>query len=155
MNSIQVSAAGEHFVSYKLSAKGYPVGLTRGGSQSIDLMVGDIGGNKVVSVQVKTSSSAWREYKKKPENNHWEWPVGPKVTTLAGDSLFYAFVDLKSGDGMPDVFIVPSADIAQRFTAGDWKMETVWLMPAEKSEYFEAWYLIEARLNGKAKKLTQ
>jgi len=29
-----------------------PVALTRGGSQSIDLMVGDVGGTAAVSIQV-------------------------------------------------------------------------------------------------------
>ena len=146
-SGISVAAAGEHFVAYKLSARGYTVGLTRGGSQSVDLMVGDIGGNEVVAIQVKTSSTAWREYKKTAQNNHWEWPVSPKVTTLAGNSLFYAFVDLKSGSGMPDVFIVPSADVAKRFKAGNWTMETMWLMANEKDKYLEAWELISERLN--------
>lgn len=145
-SGIPVSTAGEHFVAYKLSAQGYPVGLTRGGTQSIDLMVGDIGGNAGVSIQVKTSSSAWREYKKKPENNHWEWPVSKKVLSLVGDSLFYALVDLKSGTGMPDVFIVPSADIAKRFKDGNWTMETIWLMPNDREKYLEAWHLITDRI---------
>lgn len=145
-SGIPVAAAGEHFVAYKLSSMGYPVGLTRGGSQSIDLMVGDAGGNDVVAMQVKTSISACREYKRKPENNHWEWPVSAEVTTLVGNSLFYAFVDLKSGDGMPDVYVVPSAEIAKRFKAANWTMETVWIMPADRAKYLEAWHLITDRL---------
>jgi len=66
-------AAGEHFVAYKLSGMGYPVALTRGGSPAVDLMVGDLQGRSAVSIQVKTSDWAWRGFKRKTENNHWEW----------------------------------------------------------------------------------
>jgi len=146
-SGIPVAAAGEHYVAFRLSAMGYSVGLTRGGSQGVDLLVTDSRGAMPVAIQVKTSSSAWREYKTKPENNHWEWPVSAKVTELIGESLFYAFVDLKAGDGRPDVYIVPSAEIARRFKAGKWTMETVWLMPAERTKYLDAWSCITSRLD--------
>jgi hypothetical protein len=38
--STLTGAAGEHFVAFILSARGYAVGLTRGGSPTIDLLTG-------------------------------------------------------------------------------------------------------------------
>jgi hypothetical protein len=38
----------------------FPVALTRGGSQSIDLMVGEVGGTAAISLQVKTATSTKR-----------------------------------------------------------------------------------------------
>jgi len=107
------AAAGEHYVAYKLSQLAYPVALTRGGSPTVDLMVGDISGNATVSIQVKTSNYAWRSYKKHPEKNHWIWDVGGKAMGLRGENIVYAFVDLKGDPNLtPDVFIVPSSSVA-------------------------------------------
>ena len=141
-------AAGEHFVAYKLSAMGYPVALTRGGSPTIDLMVGDLEGQSAISIQVKTSNWAERVYKRKTENNHWEWDVGKKALTLRGDSIFYAFVDLKWSDeepSHPDVFIVPSATVAA-FLGPDWSRYIFWIMADQKEDYFEKWELITEKL---------
>jgi hypothetical protein len=105
-------AAGEHFVAYRLSNLGYPVALTRGGSPTVDLMVGDLSGNATLSIQVKTSNFAWRQFKRKPEKNGWLWDVGDKALKLNGENIIYAFVDLK-GDplGLPDVFLVESKHV--------------------------------------------
>ena len=106
-------AAGEHFVAYKLSHLGYPVALTRGGSPTVDIMVGDVSGNASVSIQVKTSNNACRVYKKHPENNKWLWEVGEKARTLKGENIIYAFVDLKGNpEENPDVYLVPSNIVA-------------------------------------------
>jgi hypothetical protein len=142
-----VAAAGEHFVAYRLSALGFPVALTRGGSPTVDLMVGDLCGNAAISLQVKTSTGAWREYKRKPENNHWEWFVGSKVAKLTGKNIFYAFVDLKRGQGAPDVFVVPSHIVAKAFEGTNWKMNMYWLMVNQRDAYFDAWKSVTDRLS--------
>ncbi|HMO15294.1 MAG TPA: hypothetical protein PKD64_10380 [Pirellulaceae bacterium] len=136
------AAAGEHFIAFKLSQMGYPAALTRGGSPTIDLMAGNLDGSETVSLQIKTSSGAWREYKRKPENNHWEWPVGHLAKTLNGKSIFYAFVDLKwSGDdeNIPDVFIVPSKAVHDAFAETNWSMNVFWILETEKSKYYNNW----------------
>jgi len=61
-------AAGEHYVAFYLSALGYPVALTRGGSPTVDIMAGSLDGEHTISIQVKTSNWAKRDFKKKPEN---------------------------------------------------------------------------------------
>jgi hypothetical protein len=145
------AAAGEHFVAFKLSAMCYPVAMTRGGSPTVDLMVGDLNGHAAVSIQVKTSSGARREFKKNKANNHWEWDVGRKALDLKGDSIFYTFVDLKwNPDATPDVFIVPSKVVAARLKP-EYKRFMFWLMDAEADQYREKWEFITARLNSGSK----
>jgi hypothetical protein len=142
------AAAGEHYVAYLLSAFGYLAAMTRGGSPTVDLLVGDIKGNAAVSLQVKTSNWARREYKRKPENNHWEWDVGRKALDLKGDLIFYAFVDLKwdpKNPSLPDVFIVPSQVVADQMKPEDTRF-MFWLMESEKDQYHRCWDILRKRL---------
>jgi hypothetical protein len=144
-------AAGEHFVAYKLSAMGYPVALTRGGSPTVDLMVGDLQGGSPVSIQVKTSTGAWRERKRDAGDSRWEWDVGKKALTLRGDSIFYAFVDLKSLEAtrhVPDVFIVPSGVVAKYVPPGSSRY-MFWLPESVGHLYSDKWNRITDLLDGK------
>lgn len=145
-------AAGEHYVAYKLSALGFPTALTRGGSPVIDLMVGGLSGDKALSIQVKTSNHARREYKrdKNRHKNHWEWDVGAKGKKLKGDSIFYAFVNLKGTPSAvcnphPEVFIVPSKDVAV-FLNRPMSRYMFWIKDVDKNKYLEAWHLITEKL---------
>jgi hypothetical protein len=121
---VLTGCAGEHFVAYRLSAKGLLVGLTRGGSPSVDLMVGTADGQKTVAIQVKTKNEAFSKATKSDPTSCWYWQVGEKAAKkFRGKSDFYAFVDLKGGAGvkpteqvpMPDVFIVPADVVANLF----------------------------------------
>ena len=152
--------AGEHFVAYRLSAMGYLVALTKAGSPSVDLMVGTPDGQKTVTVQVKTSSQAFRQFKKKPQNSYWAWHVGAKATGLRGERVFYAFVDLKQPEGgpqkaveMPEVFIVPANIVAEHldtYPKGSTNPTDFWFGfdKKEKEEWNvdEGWRLIEDAL---------
>lgn len=147
-------AAGEHYVAYKLSAMGYPAALTRGGSPVIDLMVGDISGNGSISIQVKTSNSARRVHKrdKNKDKDRWEWDVGSKGRKLKGESIFYAFVNLKGTPSAiknphPEVFIVPSEDVAS-YLDRPMSRYMFWIKDKDKERYLEAWHLITDRLLG-------
>ena len=148
--------AGEHFVAYRLSAMGYLVALTRGGSPSVDLMVGTADGKKTVTIQVKTANQAFFSYKKKPEDNYWDWRVSSKARELRGESVFYAFVNLNQGEGessksmpRPEVFIVPADDVAKNLnTYPETNPTSFWfdIMAKDKDRWHEAWRLIEERL---------
>ncbi len=152
--TILTAAAGEHFVAYKLSGLGYPVALTRSGSPTIDIMIGDIKGERSIMIQVKTSNWARRIYKRKPENNCWEWDVGKKALQLQGENIYYAFVDLKwdpksiQNIPKPDVFIVPSNVVAKSL-GPNWSRYMFWIMDDEKHKYFENWNLIIDKLMDK------
>lgn len=135
------AAAGEHYVAYCLSSLGYPTALTRGGSPTVDLMLGDITGHQSVMIQVKTSNWAWRPRKKVPQNSHWLWDVGAKAKNLKADNILYCFVDLKSGNNLqekPDVFIVPSIEVSNRM-GEDWKRYMYWIPVGDKNYYYERW----------------
>ena len=142
------AAAGEHFVAYRLSAMGFPVAMTRGGSPTIDLMVGSISGSTTTSIQVKTSNWANRRFKKKPEKNSWEWDVGKKALEINSENIFYAFVDLrwdKAKNNTPIVFIVPSKDV-HSFVKPDWSRYMFWILEKNSNMYLERWDLLTSRL---------
>lgn len=140
------AAAGEHYVAYKLSALGFPVALTRGGSPTVDLMVGDISGDDAIMIQVKTSNWARRVYKRKIEQNHWEWDIGKKAMTLRSPNVFYAFVDLRWNSGKdPAVFIVPSEIVAAPLREG-WSRYMHWITDEHQQRYLDRWDLITERL---------
>lgn len=146
------AAAGEHFVAYKLSAMGFPVALTRGGSPAVDLMVGDLSGKRVVSLQVKTSRWAWRAKVRKPEDSHWEWDVGRRALDLRGERLLYAFVDLRWQDNeasVPCVFIVPSIDVAEWLDPSFTRF-MFWIFKKDEREYLECWERITKLLPPRA-----
>ena len=143
-------AAAEHYVAYKLSALGFPTALTRGGSPAIDLMVGDLSGSKALSIQVKTSNSARRNFKreKNKHRDNWKWDVGAKGKKLKGDSIIYAFVNLKGTPSKernphPEVFIVPSLVVAQYLDRPMSRyMYSIKETEKEKEKYLEAWHHI-------------
>ena len=56
-----IGEAGEHYVAYKLARKNLCVGLTIGNMPNIDLLVSSNNGLKSISIQVKTSKSAYRK----------------------------------------------------------------------------------------------
>ena len=129
-----------------LSAMGYLVALTRGGSPSVDLMVATPNGKKTVTIQVKTGDSGiFRS--KETRTSGWNWRVSSKAKELCGESVFYAFVDLKGGAGepsgemeMPDVFIVPA----------DFVKDNLNLYPKAAEEPTDFWFDIfeKERTNG-------
>lgn len=138
MSTALTGAAGEHYVAYKLSLLGYCVGLSRGGSPYVDIMISNVDGEGV-AIQVKTSNGARREFKRKPENNRWEFDVGHKAKTLEGERLLYAFVDFDWGRSVPRVFIVPSKDVKRVFAGTNYIRNLFWLMDSDKEKYLERW----------------
>lgn len=127
MNTAIIGAAGEHYIAYVFSAHGYAVGLSRGGSPFVDLMVCSPSGEGV-AIQVKTSTAARR-------SDHWEFDVGSKAKTHAGDRLFYAFVDLNNEADMPDVFIVPSSEVQHRLENSSGSRLRFWITDADQEHW--------------------
>ena len=149
MSTALIGAAGEHYVAYKLSHSGYCVGLSRGGSPFVDIMLSNKDGEGV-AIQVKTSQGARREFKKKPQNNRWEFDVGHKARSLGGERLLYAFVDFDWGRSAPKVFIVPSADVKSKFAGTTYARNLFWLLDDMKEKYLERWDYIESLLKKNA-----
>lgn len=157
---------GEHYVAARLAGMGYLIGLPRGGSPVVDLMVSSSDGKRSINVQVKTAQSAWRPTKGK---KHWEWPMGWTAEESCSDTLIYAFVDLRNWPSSsplndkspelyrdsprnPHVFIVPSKSVKDASVYArkeNWKRLFFWLPEGNGREYFENWTTIKEALTDK------
>ena len=134
---------------------GCSVGMPRAGSPSVDLLVANESGTRLLPLQVKTANRAWRERKRSPETSYWEWDVGVRSRTLRDKNLFYAFVDLHWGKEPvpagfslwpPDVFIVPSPDVAEKMDREGIKRYMYYIYRDEAPKYRERWDVLAARL---------
>jgi hypothetical protein len=140
--------AGEHYVAYCLSRRGLLPALTRGGSPSVDILVASRDGSNTVSIQVKTSSSAKREFVRKKQPAYWLWDVGERALTANAPRLFYAFVDLRYSETEPldpVVFIVPSSDVCRQLKPKDARY-MFWIEEGHEHEYKERWDRLEEAL---------
>lgn len=147
--TVITAAAGEFYVAHRLSVRGFVVAIPRANVPSLDLLVSDASGAQSASIQVKTSSGAWREHKRNPERAHWEFDVGEKGMHQKSDRLFYAFVDLNWDEGAPKVFVVPSSAVhAQRNDGYERKRFMMWITEAEGKDFLERWDLVENLLAG-------
>src|SRR5207302_3963975 len=109
----------------------------------VDLLVGNRTGSKSMLLQVKTSANARRESARNPSGNHWEWDVGPQAGSLQGKYLFYVFVDLREdSDQSPEVFVVPSQVIVDRFKGTHFKRNRWWLYDQDAANFRENWPLL-------------
>lgn len=146
--SALTAAAGEYYVAFQLSARGYCVGIPRANTPAVDLLVANQTGTKTLAIQVKTSSWARRDRKRDPSKSHWEWDVGERAVTLRGDNLFYAFVDLRGDSGeRPEVFFVPSNVVADEMQGPDWTRYMFWIYDTDAGKYRERWEIIERILS--------
>ncbi len=117
-SGILTGTAGVYFVASQLAAKGFHAAPTFGNAPHVDILVGLSDGAATLSLQVKTSMHATRA-RGRGENkkwHHYEWDLGTKSAGLNQPGLFFAFVNLKGMEReLPDVFIVPSKVIHDRF----------------------------------------
>lgn len=152
--SVVTGATGEHYVAYKLSAMGLVVAVPRGNSPAVDLLVSSADGSRVISIQVKTSTGAWRDRKRNPADSHWEFELSRRAADYESDTLYYALVDLRWGSGEPDVFLMPSklvAAWAKRGISENWTRHIMWVYPGDEHDLCEAdsknrWDLLEKAL---------
>lgn len=133
--------AGVHFVAARLSWLGLHAVPTTRNVQGPDLLVSNLSGSKAVSLQVKTTEWALRTRgrgsQKRP--HHYEWEIGWSSARLNHADLFFALVDLKEFEELPDVFFVPSAHLFKYFEGGDPKTWTRarYHPPVEEIEAFK------------------
>ena len=98
-----VGAAGQHYVMYELLRRGFIAALTPEGVPNVDILVSDIVGGHMASIQVKTASAP------RPT-----WPVGTKQEKVESDRLFYCFVmPTDKHMSSPQCWVIPSAVVAE------------------------------------------
>jgi len=111
-----VCAAGEHYVAYQLSSRGYIAALTREGAPTADILASNLYATKTLAIQVKTTTWAMRTRGRGEDKHPYElqFPLGFRSAKQRADNLVFAFVDLHDYDGKePDVYLVPSAFVCE------------------------------------------
>jgi len=147
-------AAGEHFVVYQLSCLGYVAALPRAGAMGVDILVSNTQGSESLAIQVKTTDSAVRTRGRGKNKQPYElqFPLGSKSAKLSSRNLFFAFVDLRHLENLPeqpDVYIIPSQVVH------DWCESWVDRVPmvrlhkliSDMAPYKNQWSAITSRLD--------
>lgn len=98
-----VGAAGQHFVMYELLRRNFVAALTPEGVPSVDILISDLDGGNLASLQVKTASAS-----------RSTWTLGAKNEALVAARLFYCFVMPRDEEmASPDCWIVPRSVVAE------------------------------------------
>lgn len=118
--------AGVHFVAARLSWLKLSAVPTTRNAKGPDLLVSNLSGSKAVSIQVKTTEDALRTRGRgsAKKAHHYEWEIGYASAQLNHKNLFFALVNLKQFEELPDIFIVPSSIIFKYFEGDDPKVYT-------------------------------
>jgi hypothetical protein len=103
--STLLGAAGEHYVMAELLRRGYIAALASHGVPNADIVVTDLEGSRLCSIQVKT---------RRDLGSDGGWHMKAKHEQILGDRLFYCMVDFgKTPEAQPVVYVLPSALIAK------------------------------------------
>jgi hypothetical protein len=140
-----VGASGQFYVAHQLTKRYIHASITLGNAPSVDIIAAKGDGSKSISLQVKTSKSAYR--KKRYGREGCEWDVGSSVVGKSSPDLWYAFVDLRLSSGKePNVFIVPSLWVSE-FVKPDWSRK-IYFLPSTAWELTKnRWDTITSCLN--------
>jgi hypothetical protein len=113
--------AGVHYVAAHLAYLGFHAVPTTRNVAGPDLLVSNLSGSKALSLQVKTTIWAMRTRGRgnQKQPHHCEWDIGWGSAKINHPHVFFALVDLKEFQELPDVFIVPSEVIFEYFKGGD------------------------------------
>jgi hypothetical protein len=114
-----IGSAGQYYVAYCLTVRGFHAAITLGDVPDVDVVVANTDGSRLLSIQVKTSRWAYRSKRYGYELR--EWDVGGSAVGRYSPNLWYAFVDLQESDPgcNPLVFVVPSLWVSN-FVKAEW-----------------------------------
>lgn len=84
-DSTLLGAAGEYYVMSELLRRGYIAALAPQGVPNVDIVVTNLEGSRLCSIQVKT-----RRYR-----SNGGWIMTAKHERIRGERLFYCFVDFR------------------------------------------------------------
>lgn len=87
---------GEYYVAAELSRRGYLAAITLRNSDGVDMLVSNIQGDKLFSIQVKTTQ------------NKRKWVLTKKVETEYSEKKYFVFVSIP-----PDINIMPEFIVIQ------------------------------------------
>lgn len=100
-----LGAAGEYYVMAELLRRGYIAALAPQGVPNADIVVTDIEGSRLCSIQVKTRRAI---------GSDGGWHMKKKHESIRSARLYYCFVDFgKSPNDRPSVHILPSDRVGE------------------------------------------
>ncbi len=106
--STLIGSAGEHYIMSHLLRRGYIAALAPQGVPNSDIIVANINGDKLCTIQVKTRRDIGAD---------GGWHLKSKHESVFSDRLFYCFVDFGKDElSTPSVFIIPSKVVAELIT---------------------------------------
>ena len=105
-----LGAAGEHYVMTELLRRKYIAALAPQGVPNADIVITDIEGSRLCSIQVKA---------RRDLSSDGGWHMKEKHEKLRSDRLFHCFVDFsRTAEDRPVVYVLPSERVAEvLFTA--------------------------------------
>lgn len=104
-----MGAAREHFIMCELLRRGYIAALAPQGVPNADIVVTDLTGHRLCTIQVKSRREIGAD---------GGWHMRPKHEEVVGDRLFYCFVDVgKTPQDRPAVYVLPSRKVAEVLAA--------------------------------------
>ena len=104
-----LGAAGEYYVMAELLRRGYIAALAPQGVPNVDIVVTDVDGGRLCSIQVKA---------RRDVATNGGWHMSEKHEHIRRERLFYCLVDFgKTSDDRPTIHIVPSAIVADALKA--------------------------------------
>jgi hypothetical protein len=142
-----VGSAGQYYLAYCLTVRGFHAAITLGNVPNVDVVVANATGSRLLSVQVKTSRWAYRPNRYGYELR--EWDVGGAAVGKSAEGLWYAFIDLQGESPTkrtPLVFFVPSLWVGS-FVQHDWSRKMYMLRSEVWDGCQERWDRIEGYLN--------
>lgn len=107
ITTILTGVAGEYFVAAELSRRGFIASITMRNSRGFDILATNENASRTVTIQIKTSQSARRE-----------WILNDKAEKGFSPEWFYVFVILNLPTERPHFHIVPSKDVADQISTG-------------------------------------
>lgn len=143
--------AGVHYVAAYLSYLGFHAVPTTRNVAGPDVLVSTLSGSRGLSLQVKTTMSAVRMRGRgdRKQPHHCEWDIGWGSAKLNHPNVFFALVDLKEFEGLPDVYVVPSETIFRYFEGGDpetWTRARYHPEIAQIDQYKNNWDILKKAL---------
>ena len=106
VSSVILGASGEHFVMAELLRRNLIAAKAPEGVPNFDIVITDIGGERLAAIQVKTR----RDFKRGDKG----WHMKAKHDRLSTERMFYVFVDVGKDESSPvSFFIMPSGVVAE------------------------------------------
>lgn len=106
MNKLKISRqlsgiAGEYYVAAELSRRGYLAAITLRNSDGVDILVSNLYGEKLISIQVKSTQ------------NKRKWILTKKIENEKSTKKYFVFVNIPSDLNLPpEYYIVQSKILA-------------------------------------------